>query len=853
MSTSPCEFGPQMSITPQKIGLNNASFVEYVPRNVIRALLISDKLKTKWDSGNYTDQFRASLYSNEKQQLERYLSKFNKDTETVKTTYTRGHQKYGRVYVKDSLGFTGFGKLVRNTMLRHNYVDLDLSNAQIVILREIALKNNIDCDSIEHYCNHRQEVWDEVAAFYNVKPKCAKKLFLLLAFGGTVKRWSRENNVDEALWNKDSPFVKQFKYDLHNVIEVTKKKNPAMYKAVTEECKAKWDNRRKWELKEKQKNAQFEMTTDQAYDAGKQNLPGKFFSKYLQEHETRIIDHIANWLTTNGLVIDPDTNEKHLVYQFDGLQLRTRFVERYGGISKLLTDLNDQMVAITGFNIEIEEKAIEDFIDIVNELKIVEQTPENAPTDQDDPFDAVEYKAYKAEFERHHCKIVSTGTYYDVSDPDEVIVRNRFQLLESFRHLIYGKKQGKPLYFIEMWVRDPSIRVYDSANIMPPPLICPDNTFNLWTPFQWDIAARNKLYQTNEDIHYERDEEALAFVLRYLDWLGNYKTDMVGYIKMYIAQLIQYPGVKHEKIFQAIGQEGVGKSSFFQLLEALIGKTKTMTTGAPETDVWGPFNSQIAGKLLICIEELDKAEGRKALNKLKNLTQATRIPINKKGHSIIEVDSYHRFFMPTNCIEGAVPLGGDNRRFVTLECSPEFKGKHEFWTHFYDILKNANAMRTIFDHFNNASLYPEASMFQKMPIPDTDYNKILVESNRSYYDMFLEQYAVEQNERRKQSIEEESPVERAKRIRDCTYHMVRSSALFEQFNGYLAENKIAPQNTINNVRFGLFMATTAKTINHKMGLQTDKQMCAGQRSNGGKTWLMHIPSILQYYGYAQTN
>ena len=52
---------------------------------------------------------------------------------------------------------------------------------------------------------------------------------------------------------------------------------------------------------------------------------------------------------------------------------------------------------------------------------------------------------------------------------------------------------------INSWILDDKMRTYDDMNLYPPPLICPKNIFNLWTPFYAAQLPKSTI-EENEDV-----------------------------------------------------------------------------------------------------------------------------------------------------------------------------------------------------------------------------------------------------------------------------------------------------------------------------------------------------------------
>ena len=72
---------------------------------------------------------------------------------------------------------------------------------------------------------------------------------------------------------------------------------------------------------------------------------------------------------------------------------------------------------------------------------------------------------------------------------------------------------------INSWIIDDKMRTYDDMNLYPPPLICPKNIFNLWTPFYADQLPKSTI-EENEDVPFPAPS-SLIKVMQYVFKAGN--------------------------------------------------------------------------------------------------------------------------------------------------------------------------------------------------------------------------------------------------------------------------------------------------------------------------------------------
>jgi hypothetical protein len=327
-----------MSTLPQRIPLTLEKRVsvldklvlsEEVDFNCLDALIKSELLQDKYDLTNYSQKVASQLYSNEKQQLEQYKKKYDKKSNVFKVQYKKPRHGYGRVFPDKSLGLTCLSKKVRNTLIKGNYCDIDLSNAQPAIVYNICKSNNIPCELITKYIFDRETILQGVIDAYGVSRNDAKCLFIRLAFFGTFYGWKEELCLGDVY---PINFIIGFQKELQSIAEIIKRSNPIMY-----ECCRKLKS-----------------------DKNEGNVIGSFFSLYLQEYETRIMECCYLYLKDKTQIIKKNI----LTYEYDGFKLLKSRVEEFGGVCQLITELNQVVLEQTGFVILFEEKTIEKCFEI---------------------------------------------------------------------------------------------------------------------------------------------------------------------------------------------------------------------------------------------------------------------------------------------------------------------------------------------------------------------------------------------------------------------------------------------------------------------------------------------------------
>lgn len=339
--------------------------------------------------------------------------------------------------------------------------------------------------------------------------------------------------------------------------------------------------------------------------------------------------------------------------------------------------------------------------------------------DDDKSFDAV-----AKEFEKKHCKIVDTALFVK-TDPNGDIVYSKQSLVTAYEHMIYeevvtDKKGNQSIIeknFIKSWMtNNPKQRIMKRMDCFPPDLKCPSDVYNTWRPFAFekDVAG------------YNYDGDAVEVITNHLLMLCGYDKDAWNYTMDWMASCIQFPSKKLAMPVW-VSSEGAGKGTLIRLLEVLLGKTKVLSTQEPSKYCWGAFNEMMANAFIIVLDEVSKKETQHSEGQIKGLITEPTITINGKGKAHFTIASYHKFIATNNPDQyGNEPMTTtkDDRRKYFMRCSDEKIGDKEYFDSIYDMYKDDNKMKSVYEFFKKREI---KRLEGKLPC--TDYNNDLKESS----------------------------------------------------------------------------------------------------------------------------
>jgi hypothetical protein len=335
------------------------------------------------------------------------------------------------------------------------------------------------------------------------------------------------------------------------------------------------------------------------------------------------------------------------------------------------------------------------------------------------------YAKIKEVFEKTHFLNLATSCFVqEVCDEDErkLILRNSSEMGVSFRHLRIhyysidedGNKVERETYFINHWVNDEHIRKYAKMDTYPIMEECPEDVYNLWTPFR---ITKTPMPEETEEI-----KKGVAFLRNHLSIMCNHEVDTIAEFEKWVAHLIQFPQHKSwMPIFQS--DEGAGKGSFCLLMRALLGKTKVFITSSPDEYVWGKFNNLMETAFLVFMDEINRFMTGTGLDKIKNVVTEDTIQIQHKGKGAYTMFSNHRFVSFTNAWDGGMPVNKKARRVLMCKMSNEKIGNMEYFNKFYELLKNDEILRAFYEYYATLKDIPV-----KLPPPiQTEFQKEMAE------------------------------------------------------------------------------------------------------------------------------
>jgi hypothetical protein len=192
----------------------------------------------------------------------------------------------------------------------------------------------------------------------------------------------------------------------------------------------------------------------------------------------------------------------------------------------------------------------------------------------------------------------------------------------------------------------------------------------------------------------------------------NNQEQVYEYLINYLAHMLQKPQEKPGVMIVLLGGQGVGKGTFFDLLESIWKKTTLLVSSIDQ--VLGRFNGILERNYIVMLDEALFSGDKKAAEKLKSLITEGRVLVENKYASQKSIHSFHRFFAASNKTH-FVNVDSDDRRFLFLRVS-EFKAQD---VKYYGDIRDAFKIESIMGAFVAHLMTRDISNFNFRQRPKT--------------------------------------------------------------------------------------------------------------------------------------
>lgn len=690
-----------LEIFPQENMLDG--IVMYEPCDVV----ILDKLiNSKLLRPTFNNKM-SERYENERQQLMKYSKLFKNGMAEVK--YTR-HGLYGRSDPIGALGLYPIRREIRHTLKVDDSVDVDVKNCHPDIKLQICLANGIVCECLMDYVNNRQKYFDDTVRVYGCTEEEAKILYIVYLNGGEIGAWVFRKKIDvskiipgfkSTTSVLETKMNKSFREEQKKINEIIMEKNPHI----------------KEEIIKKRKEQGKSLT-----DLGK-----SVCAIFLQEYEIRILEQVVKYCIEKEYIKD-----NVCVLCADGLMLEKRLVP-----DTLVTELEEMIFQKLGFRLVLTIKAMEKGYgkildqnlksEHIFDINIFHNITEGRNYQEDtsvldglksqlDKFTALNktnpalsksikleekemqsrkdgyiYFKRKLYFEMFHCKFIT---------PFSFGIKSRTCMEYMTRQTIMQCHENLKNGFMNLWMVDEKIRMYQNADFRPTPMKVESDIFNLYN----GLIGEELCMQDNNEMIISQEElgRSSNIFIKQLWYLTGKNNAALEYCLNYLAHMVQKPGEIPRTALLVKGIQGIGKNIFFEkITEVLCGSEYLLSTDNLD-DIVGKFSS-INRKLMVILDEAKGKDTFTNSDSIKSFITAEKVRYERKGVDSIMIHNCVRMVFLTNN-ENAVKIEQSDRRFQAMEGSDDMANNTEYFTKLLSAFKNKVMVRNLYLFFKNRDI-----------------------------------------------------------------------------------------------------------------------------------------------------
>lgn len=714
-------------IQREKTWLDGRVLFEYVPEpNRFRAmkLLPQELIEARKDAhleNLKTKNAKKLHFHSIKEQNELYYRHLRRDTKLKEVVLNRAKHGWGRVISNDSYTFATLERFSRNTLLDDYCLDVDIENAQGVIILNAANDEGDECPALTEYCERRDEILKKAMEKYGKTKEEVKKVWTSLLNGGRIPDWYK------------SSLAHRVAEECRIIRATIKQRNPELYESMRQKT-----------MNDPEKMRKYGGNHESIVEAALRSL----MSMWFQHHEVRIVSAALEWCHKEGLLTLEGNAYKDKVilgYIYDGFVLYKCIFDKWSqrtgrSADDLMRILQDVVYEKTGFSPKWKVKPFEQKFDISEQMITVMASPLQSEAKR--LTGEMSFSEMCEEFEKRNCKIYNSGLFVQTNSDGTHTVRTEEKLRTQNKHLWAGyDEKGNPQNFINKWlVNNTEIRMYDTMDVYPNPSKCPPNTYNLWVPFEMERV---------EEFQY--DEDGLKMFQDFIKHVicGHAEhhtvTPQYDYMIKWIAHLFQKPEKKVGKCPILISGFGSGKGTFLEILQKIMGRKKVFESSNPARDVFGDFNPMMEEATLIILDEPNGKINAEAQETFKNLITGGSVTINQKHVTPFNITSRHAFLITANPDGdggGGVQVPEGDRRFFVLRCSDHKKHDIAYWNKWRSYLDNdeeVNLWKTIYEWL----MVQDLSGDWLPNTPKTEYQKNLESMTKTPLDCFLEDMVAE--------------------------------------------------------------------------------------------------------------
>ena len=346
------------------------------------------------------------------------------------------------------------------------------------------------------------------------------------------------------------------------------------------------------------------------------------------------------------------------------------------------------------------------------------------------------YNAMKTQFESKHAKILYPPMIVFDNDGKYDTMKIT-SAKEAYTHLkckvsTFDKKSKKTIWetkaFIDLWLKDANMRVYNKIVFKPSPLVAKNDEFNIWDGLS---ISTQPLVKTERNFW----EEYKTYLTNIL---GDQK--ICDYILARYAYRLVNPANRTNVILIICGGEGDGKNRLLAPIYKILDNYATSLDTAKK--LYETHSTYEYRKLFLVVNEAGGIANFENSEILKTRATEPTINVNPKGIQPYEIDNMCDYDMTTNNYNVVKITDDSTRRFLQIETTSHYRNNYEFFNDYIEnIENNPIALRQIYEgliNFDYKSIVPSLNFQDIRYKPASIVNEDVKSSNRDKFILFLE-------------------------------------------------------------------------------------------------------------------
>jgi len=397
------------------------------------------------------------------------------------------------------------------------------------------------------------------------------------------------------------------------------------------------------------------------------------------------------------------------------------------------------------------------------------------------------YVSFKKDFEEKNCKILNPPSVVTIDREGSMILNTLGDAKLRFQHVNVVVKNKKDEWekkcFIDIWLKDGTLRKYDKMVFRPPPLTSQSYDFNTWE----DFKIKEVVNTPTDDRDYFKE---------YCEYAKNLFGDenVSNFILARYAHRLQKPAYRTHLCVIIYGNEGDGKNMLLTPIYKIFGKYALQLDDASK--LYEKHSELENKKLLILINEAGGDTNFKNADTLKSRITDPELWVNPKGIKAYCVENRCDYDMLTNNRNVVKINDSSHRRFLQTETTQYYSGNTVFFNDFLaNIVENEVALRQIYDGLMafDVKKYVPSGNFQ-VDKPHTQIMDEVKEQNKDKVMCFIEDMV---------------------KMYNGTTNVViyTNNELFDKWNKWLFDTKVKLD--YNNRQFGIKFGDMCKKFINK--------------------------------------